>query len=177
MSLGLFLPPKLSFPFARREPYALCVSEHIVWPSPCCNKRPPVKKGAHINHKGKHLQVFCLLEGLQPLLFAVSCPQCINRRGKKMFFFSPTSSSALGCLFIIDGTIPGGLLVTWGVLSPPTPHPHWPQGFLSRISDVLLCGWTCQHCCQRCYESSCCQSSEDEVEILGPFPAQTPPWL
>lgn len=51
------------------------------------------------------------------------------------------------------------------------------EGFLSRISDVLLCGWTCRHCCQRCYESSCCQSSEDEVEILGPFPAQTPPWL
>eukprot|EP00072_Mus_musculus_P037498 XP_006507266.2 PREDICTED: synaptotagmin-17 isoform X2 [Mus musculus] len=51
------------------------------------------------------------------------------------------------------------------------------EGLLSRISDVLLCGWTCQHCCQRCYESSCCQSSEDEVEILGPFPAQTPPWL
>ncbi|GAB1292592.1 Synaptotagmin-17 [Apodemus speciosus] len=45
------------------------------------------------------------------------------------------------------------------------------------ISDVLLCGWTCQHCCQSCCEPGCCQSSEDEVEILGPFPAQTPPWL
>ncbi|XP_017389765.1 synaptotagmin-17 isoform X1 [Cebus imitator] len=51
------------------------------------------------------------------------------------------------------------------------------EGFLSRISDLLLCRWTCRHCCQKCYESSCCQSSEDEVEILGPFPAQTPPWL
>ncbi|ELK13564.1 Synaptotagmin-17 [Pteropus alecto] len=65
--------------------------------------------------------------------------------------------------------------------SPPPPStahlPQWPQGFLSRISDLLLCRWTCRHCCQKCYESSCCQSSEDEVEILGPFPAQTPPWL
>ncbi|KFO30154.1 Synaptotagmin-17 [Fukomys damarensis] len=62
---------------------------------------------------------------------------------------------------------------------PPSLHPlpAWPQGFLSRISDLLLCRWTCRHCCQKCYESSCCQSSEDEVEILGPFPAQTPPWL
>ncbi|XP_029803845.1 synaptotagmin-17 isoform X2 [Suricata suricatta] len=51
------------------------------------------------------------------------------------------------------------------------------EGFLSRISDLLLCRWTCRHCCQKCYEASCCQSSEDEVEILGPFPAQTPPWL
>ncbi|XP_044535006.1 synaptotagmin-17 [Gracilinanus agilis] len=51
------------------------------------------------------------------------------------------------------------------------------EGFLSRISDLLLCRWTCRHCCQKCYECSCCQSSEDEVEILGPFPAQTPPWL
>nr|KAF6491172.1 synaptotagmin 17 [Molossus molossus] len=62
---------------------------------------------------------------------------------------------------------------------PPSPTrlPQWPQGFLSRVSDLLLCRWTCRHCCQKCYESSCCQSSEDEVEILGPFPAQTPPWL
>ncbi|XP_048645518.1 synaptotagmin-17 isoform X2 [Marmota marmota marmota] len=51
------------------------------------------------------------------------------------------------------------------------------EGFLSRISDLLMCRWSCRHCCQKCYESSCCQSSEDEVEILGPFPAQTPPWL
>ncbi|XP_069860119.1 synaptotagmin-17 isoform X1 [Dipodomys merriami] len=51
------------------------------------------------------------------------------------------------------------------------------EGFLSRISDVLLCRWTWRLCCQKCYESSCCQSNEDEVEILGPFPAQTPPWL
>ncbi|XP_078415288.1 synaptotagmin-17 isoform X2 [Cetorhinus maximus] len=51
------------------------------------------------------------------------------------------------------------------------------QGFLSRISDFLLCRWTCRNCCQKCYDCGCCQSSEDEVEILGPFPAQTPPWL
>uniref|UniRef100_A0A8C6XJY8 Synaptotagmin 17 n=1 Tax=Naja naja TaxID=35670 RepID=A0A8C6XJY8_NAJNA len=47
----------------------------------------------------------------------------------------------------------------------------------SQISDLLLCRWTCRNCCQKCYECSCCQSNEDEVEILGPFPAQTPPWL
>ncbi|XP_055506913.1 synaptotagmin-17 isoform X2 [Leucoraja erinacea] len=47
------------------------------------------------------------------------------------------------------------------------------QGFLSRISDFLLFRWSCRKCCQ----NSCCQPSEDEVEILGPFPAQTPPWL
>ncbi|XP_041062644.1 synaptotagmin-17 [Carcharodon carcharias] len=51
------------------------------------------------------------------------------------------------------------------------------QGFLSRISDFLLCRWTCRNCCQKCYDCGCCQSSEDEVEILGPFPAQTPAWL
>ncbi|CAH2307048.1 Hypothetical predicted protein [Pelobates cultripes] len=51
------------------------------------------------------------------------------------------------------------------------------EGFLSKISDLLLCRWTCRNCCQKCYECSCCQSSEDEVEILGPFPAQTPPWM
>ncbi|CAD7693896.1 unnamed protein product [Nyctereutes procyonoides] len=37
--------------------------------------------------------------------------------------------------------------------------------------------WTCRHCCQKCEESSYCQSSEDEVEILGRLPAQPPPWL
>ncbi|KAK9393191.1 synaptotagmin-17 [Crotalus adamanteus] len=51
------------------------------------------------------------------------------------------------------------------------------EGLLSRISDLLLCRWTCRNCCQKCYECSCCPSNEDEVEILGPFPAQTPPWL
>ncbi|XP_073447217.1 synaptotagmin-17 isoform X1 [Aquarana catesbeiana] len=51
------------------------------------------------------------------------------------------------------------------------------EGFLSKISDLLLCRWTCRNCCQKCYDCTCCQSSEDEVEILGPFPAQTPPWM
>ncbi|NXG29912.1 SYT17 protein, partial [Dromaius novaehollandiae] len=51
------------------------------------------------------------------------------------------------------------------------------QGLLARISDLLLCRWTCRNCCQKCFDCSCCQTSEDEVEILGPFPAQTPAWL
>ncbi|XP_059510184.1 synaptotagmin-17 isoform X1 [Stegostoma tigrinum] len=51
------------------------------------------------------------------------------------------------------------------------------QGFLSRVSDLLLCRWTCRKCCEKCLDWSCCQPAEDEVEILGPFPAQTPPWL
>ncbi|XP_072416289.1 synaptotagmin-17 isoform X1 [Chiloscyllium punctatum] len=51
------------------------------------------------------------------------------------------------------------------------------QGFLSRVSDLLLCRWTCRKCCEKCSDCSCCQATEDEVEILGPFPAQTPPWL
>ncbi|NXR08283.1 SYT17 protein, partial [Semnornis frantzii] len=37
--------------------------------------------------------------------------------------------------------------------------------------------WTCRNCCQKCFDCSCCQTNEDEVEILGPFPAQTPAWL
>ncbi|NWY76669.1 SYT17 protein, partial [Erithacus rubecula] len=52
-----------------------------------------------------------------------------------------------------------------------------PQGLLARISDLLLCRWTCRNCCQKCFDCSCCQTNEDEVEILGPFPAQTPAWL
>ncbi|NWU42594.1 SYT17 protein, partial [Hylia prasina] len=51
------------------------------------------------------------------------------------------------------------------------------QGLLARISDLLLCRWTCRNCCQKCFDCSCCQTNEDEVEILGPFPAQTPAWL
>ncbi|XP_067162647.1 synaptotagmin-17 [Apteryx mantelli] len=51
------------------------------------------------------------------------------------------------------------------------------EGLLARISDLLLCRWTCRNCCQKCFDCSCCQTSEDEVEILGPFPAQTPAWL
>ncbi|NXK07462.1 SYT17 protein, partial [Herpetotheres cachinnans] len=54
---------------------------------------------------------------------------------------------------------------------------QWLQGLLARISDLLLCRWTCRNCCQKCFDCSCCQTNEDEVEILGPFPAQTPPWL
>ncbi|MGH0128265.1 UNVERIFIED_CONTAM: hypothetical protein FKN15_034101 [Acipenser sinensis] len=50
-------------------------------------------------------------------------------------------------------------------------------GLLSKLSNFLLCRWTCQDCCQSCWECSCCQPSDEEVEILGPFPAQTPPWL
>ncbi|NXG92827.1 SYT17 protein, partial [Stercorarius parasiticus] len=50
-------------------------------------------------------------------------------------------------------------------------------GLLARISDLLLCRWTCRNCCQKCFDCSCCQTNEDEVEILGPFPAQTPAWL
>ncbi|NXY10777.1 SYT17 protein, partial [Pteruthius melanotis] len=53
----------------------------------------------------------------------------------------------------------------------------WLQGLLARISDLLLCRWTCRNCCQKCFDCSCCQTNEDEVEILGPFPAQTPAWL
>ncbi|XP_029102864.1 synaptotagmin-17-like isoform X1 [Scleropages formosus] len=51
------------------------------------------------------------------------------------------------------------------------------QGLLSRLSNLLLCRWTCQSCWQSCWECSCCQPNEEEVEILGPFPAQTPSWL
>ncbi|XP_021267558.1 synaptotagmin-17 isoform X2 [Numida meleagris] len=51
------------------------------------------------------------------------------------------------------------------------------EGLLARISDLLLCRWTCRNCCQKCFDCSCCQTNEDEVEILGPFPAQTPAWL
>ncbi|NWU16322.1 SYT17 protein, partial [Cephalopterus ornatus] len=51
------------------------------------------------------------------------------------------------------------------------------QGLLARISDLLLCRWTCRNCCQKCFDCTCCQTNEDEVEILGPFPAQTPAWL
>ncbi|XP_028842534.1 synaptotagmin-17 isoform X2 [Denticeps clupeoides] len=51
------------------------------------------------------------------------------------------------------------------------------QGLLSRLSDLLLCRWSCQSCWQWCWECSCCQHSDEEVEILGPFPAQTPSWL
>ncbi|KAL4624513.1 synaptotagmin-17 [Arapaima gigas] len=51
------------------------------------------------------------------------------------------------------------------------------EGLLSRLSNLLLCRWTCQSCWQSCWECSCCQPSEEEVEILGPFPAQTPSWL
>ncbi|NXW66996.1 SYT17 protein, partial [Hirundo rustica] len=54
---------------------------------------------------------------------------------------------------------------------------QWLQGLLARISDLLLCRWTCRNCCQKCFDCSCCQTNEDEVEILGPFPAQTPAWL
>ncbi|NWY91686.1 SYT17 protein, partial [Loxia curvirostra] len=53
----------------------------------------------------------------------------------------------------------------------------WLQGLLARLSDLLLCRWTCRNCCQKCFDCSCCQPNEDEVEILGPFPAQTPAWL
>lgn len=51
------------------------------------------------------------------------------------------------------------------------------QGFLSRLSDFLLCRWSCRSCWQWCWECSCCQPTDEEVEILGPFPAQTPSWL
>ncbi|XP_067238068.1 synaptotagmin-17 isoform X1 [Chanodichthys erythropterus] len=51
------------------------------------------------------------------------------------------------------------------------------EGLLSRLSDFLLCRWSCRSCWQWCWECSCCQSTDEEVEILGPFPAQTPSWL
>ncbi len=51
------------------------------------------------------------------------------------------------------------------------------QGLLSRLSDFLLCRWSCRSCWQWCWECSCCQPTDEEVEILGPFPAQTPSWL
>ncbi|XP_006637239.1 synaptotagmin-17 [Lepisosteus oculatus] len=51
------------------------------------------------------------------------------------------------------------------------------EGLLSRLSNFFLCRWTCWACLQSCWECSCCQPSDEEVEILGPFPAQTPSWL
>ncbi|XP_048871128.1 synaptotagmin-17 isoform X3 [Brienomyrus brachyistius] len=51
------------------------------------------------------------------------------------------------------------------------------EGLLSKLSNFLLCRWTCQSCWQTCWECSCCPVGDDEVEILGPFPAQTPSWL
>jgi len=57
------------------------------------------------------------------------------------------------------------------------PLRSWSQGLLSRLSDLLLCRWSCRSCWQWCWECSCCQSTDEEVEILGPFPAQTPSWL
>ncbi|KAK3553319.1 hypothetical protein QTP86_034180 [Hemibagrus guttatus] len=51
------------------------------------------------------------------------------------------------------------------------------EGLLSTLTDLLLCRWSCRSCWRWCWECSCCQTSEEEVEILGPFPAQTPSWL
>ncbi|CAL8342914.1 unnamed protein product [Merluccius merluccius] len=51
------------------------------------------------------------------------------------------------------------------------------EGLLARLSDCLWCRWSCHSCLLWCWEWACCASSDEEVEILGPFPAQTPPWL
>ncbi|XP_063069063.1 synaptotagmin-17 [Engraulis encrasicolus] len=51
------------------------------------------------------------------------------------------------------------------------------EGVLSRLTDLLLCRVSCQACWQWCWECSCCRPTDEEVEILGPFPAQTPSWL
>ncbi|XP_053532604.1 synaptotagmin-17 [Ictalurus punctatus] len=51
------------------------------------------------------------------------------------------------------------------------------EGLLSTLTDLLLCRWSCRACWHWCWECSCCQTTEEEVEILGPFPAQTPSWL
>ncbi|KPP67590.1 hypothetical protein Z043_113797 [Scleropages formosus] len=79
----------------------------------------------------------------------------------------------------------------FSTLTPALPrpqHPNWTlclpacgqgqlepvdKGVLSKLSDFLLCRWTCRTC-RDCY---CCQPNEEELEILGPFPAPTPSWL
>ncbi|XP_036797969.1 synaptotagmin-17 isoform X1 [Oncorhynchus mykiss] len=50
------------------------------------------------------------------------------------------------------------------------------KGVLARLTDCLLCRWSCRSCLLWCWEC-CFPSSDEEVEILGPFPAQTPSWL
>ncbi|KAM6957290.1 synaptotagmin-17, partial [Aplochiton taeniatus] len=51
------------------------------------------------------------------------------------------------------------------------------EGVLARLSDCVLCRWSCQSCLLWCWECNCCRPNEEEVEILGPFPAQAPSWL
>ncbi|XP_059924186.1 synaptotagmin-17 [Gadus macrocephalus] len=51
------------------------------------------------------------------------------------------------------------------------------QGVLPTLSDCLWCRWACHSCLLRCWERVCYSSSDEEVEILGPFPALTPAWL
>ncbi|KAM4634686.1 synaptotagmin-17 [Polymixia lowei] len=51
------------------------------------------------------------------------------------------------------------------------------EGLLARLADCLWCRWTCRSCLLWCWECPCCSPSDEEVEILGPFPAQTPSWL
>ncbi|KAL0992599.1 hypothetical protein UPYG_G00095560, partial [Umbra pygmaea] len=51
------------------------------------------------------------------------------------------------------------------------------EGVLTRLTDCLLCRGSCRSCLWWCWEFICCPASDEEVEILGPFPAQTPSWL
>uniref|UniRef100_A0A3P8Y733 Synaptotagmin-17 n=1 Tax=Esox lucius TaxID=8010 RepID=A0A3P8Y733_ESOLU len=48
---------------------------------------------------------------------------------------------------------------------------------LARLTDCLLCRKSCRSCLLWCWECIYCPTSDEEVEILGPFPAQTPSWL
>ncbi|KAM3864023.1 synaptotagmin-17 [Diretmus argenteus] len=51
-------------------------------------------------------------------------------------------------------------------------------GLLARLADCLWCRWSCGSCLLWCWECLCCSTTTDqELEILGPFPAQTPAWL
>uniref|UniRef100_A0A8C4QU44 Synaptotagmin-17 n=1 Tax=Eptatretus burgeri TaxID=7764 RepID=A0A8C4QU44_EPTBU len=50
-------------------------------------------------------------------------------------------------------------------------------GLAAHLFDLLLCRWTYRQCCQKCWDCLRQSSSEEDIEILGPFPAPPPPWL
>lgn len=158
-----------------------CIALTTLRTPPTCQERVPHKLQ-------NYLQMFCLLLTAPARWCLLSFAPAVSKQKWKTFCSKRSQQrqtlnviSHQGWAACNSGVFPLPPLHPSRIPSPPPPStahlPQWPQGFLSRISDLLLCRWTCRHCCQKCYESSCCQSSEDEVEILGPFPAQTPPWL
>lgn len=144
------------------------------------NKPPTCQERRSYTKENTCKRFACFINGSNGWCLPSLYLQLVNRNGKQFVLRDqPWRQTSWMVLLIRDR-----LLVTVGVFLffslPISPLPTAPCGLrVSFLESPTCCSadGLHRHCCQKCYGVQLLPVSEDEVEILGPFPAPDSPWL